>query len=205
VLIDVAETDPQTVYRALVGVVTPRPIAWVTSIDRQGRANLAPFSFYNTFGGTPPVVVFSPNRKLDGSKKDTLRNIAETGEFVINAAVAELAEQVNLSSTGLPHGESEIELTGLTAAPSLKVKPPRIQESPVHLECRLLQILQIGAAPQSANLVIGQVLLMNIDDRILDARGRIDPRKLRAIGRLGGSYYTQSDDPFEMQRPPSGQ
>ena len=137
-LIDVAETDALAVYQALVGVVTPRPIAWVTSVDLQGRVNLAPFSFYNTFGGSPPVVVFSPNRRPGGGKKDTLRNIEETGEFVINAAVAELAEQVNLSSTGLPPGESEVELTGLTAIPSLKVKPPRIQESPIHLECKLL-------------------------------------------------------------------
>lgn len=202
-LIDIAETDAPAVYQALVGVVTPRPIAWVTSVDLQGRVNLAPFSFYNTFGGSPPVVVFSPNRRPGGGKKDTLRNIEETGEFVINAAVAELAEQVNLSSTGLPPGESEVELTGLTTIPSLKVKPPRIQESPIHLECKLLQILQIGASAKSANLIVGQILLMHIADHILDDRGRIDPRKLRAIGRLGGPYYSHSDEPFEMKRPES--
>jgi flavin reductase (DIM6/NTAB) family NADH-FMN oxidoreductase RutF len=202
-LIDVAEADAQTIYQALVGVVTPRPIAWVTSLDREGRVNLAPFSFYNTFGGDPPVVIFSPNRRPGGGKKDTLRNIEETGEFVINAAVAELAEEVNLSSTGLPPGESEVELTRLSTVPSLKVKPPRIQESPIHLECKLLQILQIGASTKSANLIIGQILLMHIADHILDDRGRIDPRKLRAIGRLGGPYYSNTDEPFEMKRPES--
>ena len=200
-LIDVAESDALAVYHALVGVVTPRPIAWVTSVDVQGRVNLAPFSFYNTFGGHPPVVVFSPNRRPGGGKKDTLRNIEETGEFVINAAVAELADQVNLSSTGLPPGESEVELTGLTTIPSIKVKPPQIEESPIHLECKLLQIVQIGASAKSANLIVGQIMLMHIADRILDDRGRIDPRKLRAIGRLGGTYYSHSDEPFEMKRP----
>jgi flavin reductase (DIM6/NTAB) family NADH-FMN oxidoreductase RutF len=200
-LIDISQTDPLTTYRALIGVVTPRPIAWVTTVDEQGRVNLAPFSFFNTFGGNPPVVVFSPNRKLDGSKKDTLRNIEATREFVINAAVAGLSEQVNLSSKELPHGESEIELTGLSAEPSLRVKPPRLRSSPVQLECVLWNVLQIGEDAASANMVIGQIVLMHIDDAVLDGRGQVDPRKLQAIGRLGGSNYCRTTDIFEMQRP----
>src|SRR3984885_3059763 len=105
-IIDVRSADVVAVYRALIGVVTPRPIAWVTTVDRQGRVNLAPFSFFNAFGSNPPVVVFSPNTKRDGGKKDTLRNAEATGQFVVNAAVAELAAQVNLSAKELPEGDS---------------------------------------------------------------------------------------------------
>src|ERR1700726_627829 len=125
-IIDVSSADVVTVYRALVGVVTPRPIAWVTSVDPEGRVNLAPFSFFNAFGANPPVVVFSPTLRRDGTKKDTLRNVETTGEFVLNAAVESLAQQINLSSKELTHGDSEVELTGLHLLPSLKVKPPRV-------------------------------------------------------------------------------
>src|SRR5271166_1523728 len=125
-IIDIASADVVAVYRALVGIVTPRPIAWVTTVDRQGRPNLAPFSFFNAFGANPPVVVFSPTLRRDGSKKDTLLNIEATGEFVVNASVASLAEKVNQSSKELPPGESEIAFTGLGTKPSLRVKPPRI-------------------------------------------------------------------------------
>jgi flavin reductase (DIM6/NTAB) family NADH-FMN oxidoreductase RutF len=200
-LIDTATADLRTIYQNLIGVVTPRPIAWVTTIDREGRVNLAPFSFFNAVGGNPPIVVFAPNRKRDGSKKDTLFNVEATGEFVVNAAVAELAEQVNLSSKELAHGQSEVELTGLSLEPSLKVRPPRLRESPVQMECRVKQVLQFGEGLTSANLVIGEVLLFHVADSVLDAHGRVDPRKLRTIGRLGGDYYCRTDDVFEMKRP----
>src|SRR5438876_3063661 len=136
VLVDVAAAQFLKVYHLLVDVVTPRPIAWVTSQDPEGRVNLAPFSFFNAFGANPPVVVFSPTLRRDGSRKDTLRNVEQTGEFVLNAAVEALAEKINLSSKELPYGQSEVELTGLTLKPSLKVKPPRIAETPVNMECK---------------------------------------------------------------------
>ena len=122
-IIDVATADVVAVYRALVGVVTPRPIAWVTTIDGQGRVNLAPFSFFNAFGANPPVVVFSPTLRRDGTKKDTLQNLDAVGEFVINAAVEELAEKVNATSKELPPGQSEADFAGLTLEPSAKVRP----------------------------------------------------------------------------------
>jgi flavin reductase (DIM6/NTAB) family NADH-FMN oxidoreductase RutF len=199
-LIDVAHADPTAVYRALIGLVTPRPIAWVTTVDVQGRVNLAPFSFFNVFGARPPVVVFSPGLKRDGTKKDTLANVEATGEFVVNAAVANLAAQVNLSSKALPAGESEAELAGLTVTPSVRVRPPRLAASPAHLECVLRQVLSIGDGPGAANLVIGEVVLIHVADAVLDADGRIDPRKLRTIGRLGGDYYCHTTDVFEMRR-----
>ena len=199
--IDVSTSDVVTVYHALVGVVTPRPIAWVTTIDDQGRANLAPFSFFNAFGANPPVVVFSPTLRRDGSRKDTLINLGIVPEFVLNAAVEDLAAKMNATAKELPHGQCEAGFAGLTLKPSEKVRPPRVAESPVHLECRMRQLISMGDGPIAANLVIGEVLLIHIDDEVLDPSGRVDPRKLKTIARLGGSYYCRSTDLFEMERP----
>lgn len=200
-LIDVSTSDVVAVYQALVGVVTPRPIAWVTTIDDVGRVNLAPFSFFNAFGANPPVVVFSPTLRRDGSKKDTLINLGMVPEFVVNAAVEDLAGKMNATAKELPRGQSEAEYSGLTLQPSSKVRPPRIAESPVHLECRMCQLISIGDGPIAANLVIGEVLLIHIDDAVLDPSGRVDPRKLKTIARLGGNYYCRSTELFEMDRP----
>ncbi len=200
-IIDVSSTDVVKIYRTLVEVVTPRPIAWVTTIDAEGRVNLAPFSFFNAFGANPPVVVFSPGLRRDGSKKDTLLNLEIVPEFVLNAAVEDLAEPMNATSKELPPGQSEAEYAGLALQPSSKVRPPRVAVSPVHMECRVRQIVPIGDGPIAANLVIGEVLLIHIDDSVLDSSGHVDPRKLRTIARLGGDYYCRSTDLFEMKRP----
>ncbi len=200
-IIDVPSTDVVKIYRTLVEVVTPRPIAWVTTIDAEGRINLAPFSFFNAFGANPPVVVFSPGLRRDGTKKDTLRNLEIVHEFVLNAAVEDLAEPMNATSKELPPGQSEAEYAGLALQPSTKVRPPRVAVSPVHMECRVRQIVPIGDGPIAANLVIGEVLLIHIDDSVLDSSGHVDPRKLRTIARLGGDYYCRSTDLFEMKRP----
>jgi len=200
-ILDVSKTPVLDVYHLLVGIVTPRPIAWVTSINQDGLVNLAPFSFFNAFGGNPPVVVFSPTLRRDGTKKDTLRNVEANGEFVLNAAVESLAQQMNLTSKELPPDESEVELAGLHTIPSVKVKPPRLKESPVNMECVVRQIVPVGNGPISGNLVIGDIVLMHIDESVLDVNGRIDPRKLRTIARLGGDYYCRTSDLFEMKRP----
>ena len=200
-IIDVSSTDVVKVYRTLVEIVTPRPIAWVTTIDALGRVNLAPFSFFNAFGANPPVVVFSPGLRRDGSKKDTLLNLEIVPEFVLSAAVEDLAEPMNATAKELPPGQSEAEYAGLVLQPSTKVRPPRVAASPVHMECRVRQILPIGDGPIAANLVIGEVLLIQIDDSVLDPSGHVDPRKLRTIARLGGDYYCRSTDIFEMKRP----
>jgi flavin reductase (DIM6/NTAB) family NADH-FMN oxidoreductase RutF len=200
-IIDVSTADVMTVYRALVGIVSPRPIAWVTTVDNDGRVNLAPFSFFNAFGANPPVVVFSPVLRRDGSKKDTLQNLNAVNEFVLNAAVEDLAEKMNATATELPPGQSEADHAGLTLMPSTMVRPPRVAESPVHMECKVHQIMSIGDGPIAANLVIGEVLLIHIADHVLDERGAVDPRKLRTIARLGGDFYCRSADLFEMKRP----
>jgi flavin reductase (DIM6/NTAB) family NADH-FMN oxidoreductase RutF len=199
--IDVANTPVVEVYQALVGIVTPRPIAWVTTVDPAGRVNLAPFSFFNAFGANPPVVVFSPTNRRDGSKKDTLLNLEATGEFVVHAAVASLAEKINGTSKELPHGESEVDYAGLHTTPSVKVKPPRLVEAPVAMECNVRQIIPIGSGAIAANLVIGEVLLMHIADAVLDANGRVDPRKLKTVARLGQDYWCHTSDLFELKRP----
>jgi flavin reductase (DIM6/NTAB) family NADH-FMN oxidoreductase RutF len=200
-VIDVSKADVVSVYQALVGVVNPRPIAWVTTMDAQGRVNLAPFSFFNAFGANPPVVVFSPTNRRDGSKKDTLLNLGVVPEFVLNAAVEDLAGPMNATAKELPRGQSESEYARLRLEPATKVRPPRVAESPVHLECRIRQIVPIGEGAIAANLVIGEVLLIHIDEAVLDPSGRVDPRKLRTIARLGGNFYCRSTDLFEMERP----
>ena len=200
-IIDVSSTDVVRVYRTLIEIVTPRPIAWASTIDADGRVNLAPFSFFNAFGANPPVVVFSPGLRRDGSKKDTLLNLEVVPEFVLSSAVEELAEPMNATAKELAYGQSEAEYAGLALEPATKVRPPRVAASPVHMECRVRQIVPIGNGPISANLVIGEVLLIHIDNSVLDPSGHVDPRKLRTIARLGGDYYCRSTDLFEMKRP----
>ena len=188
-------------YQHLIGIVTPRPIAWVMTISATGVANLAPFSFFNAFGANPPIVVFSPTLKRDGSKKDTLRNLEATGEFVVHSAVAKLAEKVNLTSKELPPDESEIELAELHTVPSLRVKPPRLVEAPTAMECKVLQIIPTGKGPIAGNLVIGEVLMIHVADDVLDSTGRVDPRKLQTVARLNGDFWCRTTDLFELPRP----
>ena len=199
--INVGPDNIVEVYQKLVDIVTPRPIAWVTTIDEENRVNLAPFSFFNAFGSNPAVVGFAPGLRRDGSKKDTLRNVEAIGEFVVHTAIASLAEAMNLSSKEVPHEESEIDLTGLHLRPSTRVRPPRLVEAPVAMECKVLQILNLGQGPLGTNLVLGQILVIHVDDELLTERGRVDPRKLQTIGRMGADYYCRTSDLFEMKRP----
>jgi flavin reductase (DIM6/NTAB) family NADH-FMN oxidoreductase RutF len=189
------------VYHTMTGLVTPRPIAWVTTLSRQSVVNLAPFSFFNMFGANPPVVVFSPTLKRDGSKKDTLNNIEFNKEFVVNLSVSGLAEKVNLTSREIPPEQSEVELAGLHTAPSTKIRTPRVAESPAAMECKLLQIVPIGTGAIAANLVIGEVVCIHVADEMLDLAGRPDPKKLKTIARLGGDYWCHTSDLFELKRP----
>ncbi|MFY8199942.1 MAG: flavin reductase family protein [Pirellula staleyi] len=199
--IDVSQTPVMDVYHMLVGLVTPRPIAWVTTISESGVVNLAPFSFFNAFGANPPVVVFSPTLKRDGGKKDTLVNIEANGEFVINASTEKHADWINLSSKPLATDESEIDLTGQATIPSTSVRPPRLADVPFALECKLMQIIPVGSGPISANLIIGQIVTMHVQDDVLDSQGMPDPRKIHAIARLGGEYWCRTQDLFQLERP----
>jgi flavin reductase (DIM6/NTAB) family NADH-FMN oxidoreductase RutF len=197
-IIDPAATSPANSYKLLIGSVVPRPIAFVSTVSEIGKRNLAPFSFFNAICGEPPVVCFSTG--VREPRKDTYLNIKATGEFVVNIVSEEIAEQMNLCSGDYPHGVDEFEVSGLTPVPSDLVRPPRVRESLVNMECKLLQIVEVSARSRGASLIIGEVIRFHVDDTIVE-NFRIDPAKLRAIGRMGGIDYARTRDRFEMARP----
>ena len=199
--LDPATAAPADVYAALVGVVNPRPIAWVLTRSPAGVLNLAPFSFFNVFGSNPPVLVFSPTLTRAGGKKDTLVNIEAGGECVVHVATADLREQVNRSSKELPPDESEVDLVGLTPVPCERVGVPRLAESPVALECKLRQIVPVGDGPIAGRLVVCEVVFLHVADAVLDAAGKVDPLKLRTVGRMGGDHWCHTSDLFKLPRP----
>jgi flavin reductase (DIM6/NTAB) family NADH-FMN oxidoreductase RutF len=198
------QIDPQTapqqsIYKLLIGCVVPRPIAWVSSLSEDGIPNLAPFSFFMAVCNDPPTVAFSSGRRA-GNKKDTVRNIEYIQDFVVNLVDDALAEQMNLTSGEYPPDVDEFAVTGLTAAPSVKVKAPRVAEAPINLECRVVQILPVGHGPHT--LVLGEIVQFHIrDDLYSPNTGRIDMYKLHPVGRLAGELYTHVHDIFEMKRP----
>jgi flavin reductase (DIM6/NTAB) family NADH-FMN oxidoreductase RutF len=199
--IDPTKLNSAAFYPFLTGVVNPRPIAWVTTVSAAGVVNLAPFSFFNAVSANPPVVVFSPALTAAGTKKDTLRNLEASGEFVVNVSVATLAEKINLTSKECLPDESEVTLAGLHTMPGVKVRTPRVTESPAALECVVRQIIPFGSGPSAGNLVIGEVVLLHIDDAMLDATGMVDPHKLQTVGRMGGLWWCRTTDLLELQRP----
>ncbi len=199
--IDPHKTHARDLYQHMVRLITPRPIAWVSSISAAGVTNLAPFSFFNGVGANPPTVVFCPANRRDGSKKDTLRNIEETGDFVVNLVSFDLAEKMNQTAADYERDVSEFSACGLTAIESQRVQPPRVAEAKAHLECQLQLAMQLGTGPAGANLVVGRILLIHINNGLLDADGFADPAKLDHIGRLGGASYARTSDRFDLPRP----
>lgn len=186
--------------RVLTGVVVPRPIAFVSTISTGGIINLAPYSFFNAVSYDPPTVVFSSSRTAGDKSKDTLRNVEETGEFVVNIVVDPIAEAMNKTSAEFPEEVDEFEIVGLTPVASDVVKAPRVGESPVNMECKLEQVVPIGSGPHSHGLVIGTILLMHVRDDIIDGH-RINQELLQATGRLAGNMYCHTSDRFELVRP----
>lgn len=198
--------DPQTLthqdrYKLLNGSVVPRPIAFVSSMNAKGELNLAPFSFFNVVGSSPMSVVFSVMRRgPEALKKDTLVNIEETGEYVVNIVNEAIVERMNVTSADFPHGVNEFAEAGLTPTPSEVVRPPRVAESPINMECKLIQTVEVGSGPGGGTLVIGEVLRFHVWDDLYEA-GRIDPDKLGAVGRMAGASYTRTKDRFDLIRP----
>ncbi|MEQ9609334.1 MAG: flavin reductase family protein [Kiloniellaceae bacterium] len=186
--------------------VVPRPIGWITTVNEAGIVNLAPYSFFNAVGGEPPCVIFAPGgRKADGppdGSKDSLANAERTGEFVCNVATWDLREQMNLTSAAAPAGVDEAEIAGLQMVPSELVKPPRVKASPIHLECRYLQTVDLpGDTPNVRNAVVfGQVIGVHIDESVL-TDGLVDMAKLKPIARLGYMDYCVVEEVFAIQRP----
>lgn len=189
------------VYRLCIGFINPRPIALVSTRSPAGALNLAPYSFYNMISGNPPVVMFSPTLRRTGAQKDTLANVLAAREFVIATVTAEIADRMVRCAADLPAGRSEFEFSGLTPAPATRVAASLVRESPVNLECRLRQTVQVGEGPGSATVVFGDIVALHLDDAVLDDRGRVDPRKLATVGRLGGAWYANVDAPYELEIP----
>jgi flavin reductase (DIM6/NTAB) family NADH-FMN oxidoreductase RutF len=194
----------QSIYKILIGSVVPRPIGWISTVNASGQPNLAPFSFFNAVCSSPPTVLFCPMiRSTDGNTKDTLNNVKATGEFVVNIVSEELATAMIATSVEIAAEVNEFELTGLTIAPSVTVKPPRVAESPIHFECKVSQIVEVGNQPGGGSVVLGEIVHLHVDERVLIGEDKINLAALKPIGRLAGSAYTRVTDLFEMVRPPS--
>lgn len=187
--IDCATLAPREVYQLMTRMVAPRPIAFVSTLDLRGRGNLAPFSYFAIGGSNPPSLVFCPILNRERQKKDTLLNIEETGEYVINIATLEMAQRLNQASYTYPRGVDEFEQAGFTRAPSRKVAPPGVAESPINLEMRLHTIVRHGDGPLASNYIIGELVYIHLRDEILTG-GLPDNRKLKHLARLGEEYYT---------------
>jgi flavin reductase (DIM6/NTAB) family NADH-FMN oxidoreductase RutF len=200
-LADPAVLGARDTYRLMIGLITPRPIAWISTVSPSGAVNLAPFSFYNGVSGSPPTLLFSSVNRRDGTPKDTVRNVMSAGEFVVNVASYELRDAMNASSEELPYEQSEIEHVGLTAVASARVRPPRVAEAKAAFECVLHQIVPVGEGPLAASVVIGRIVLIHVADEVLDARGDVDPAALDSIGRMGGEGYARTTDLFYLPRP----
>jgi flavin reductase (DIM6/NTAB) family NADH-FMN oxidoreductase RutF len=198
VTVDPATTPAQNLYKLLIGSVVPRPIGFISTVSAEGARNLAPFSFFNAVCGDPPTVMFSASWREPC--KDTYRNVKATGEFVVNIVSEEIAEHMNLTSGDYPHGTDEFEIAKLTPVACDLVKAPRVAESHVSMECKVMQIIDISAKPFGGSLVLGTVIRFHIDDAIVTDY-RIDPEKLRAVGRMGGNEYARTRDRFSMIRP----
>lgn len=204
-IINPGEHNYSNIYKLMVGVIVPRPIAFVSSISDRGIFNLAPFSFFTGISANPPVICFCPMiRGSDGTRKDTIRNIEAVREFVVNIVSEEFAPQMNICSAEFPPEVNEFEMSGLTPIPSDLVKPPRVKESHISMECRLVQIVEVSAKPLGGSIVLGEVLRFHIDDALFD-NYKIDPDKLHPIGRMGGPTYTRTTDRFDLQRPKTGE
>lgn len=200
VVLDPSALDARDGYKLLIGLVVPRPIAWVGTRDESGRPNLAPYSFFNGVAATPPHVMFSTVGTGSGTHKDSLRNAEETGEFSVNIVTEEVAEAMNQTSGGYAHGVNEFEIAGVTPVAGEVVGAPLVDEAKAGFECRVVQIVRVGRDPMPGNIVIGEVVRFHVRASLLDGT-RIDQAALKAVGRLGGPLYTRTREIFSMQRP----
>ena len=202
--IDAKSTKSKDLYRYLSDAVTPRPIAFVSSIDKKGNKNLSPFSFFNVFSIDPPVLVFSPvKRTRDNTNKDTLENVKEINECVISLVTEEIAQQVSLASSEFDSNINEFKKAGLTEVKSECIAPSRVMESPINFECKVTQIIALGSNGGAGNLVICEVLKIHIDNRVLENDQTINPFKLNIVSRYGKNWYgkTTTDSLYEIAKP----
>jgi len=200
-LLDFEKLSPRESYPWLINAINPRPIAWVSTLSAGGKTNLAPFSFFQGVCASPPTLLFTGANDRTGKKKDSVVNVEQVPEFVVNVVPYALRDVMNQTSASLPHGESEFEKFHIATAPSSRVRPPRVAEAPVAFECKLDRIVRVGEGPLAGNVVFGTVLCMHVSETVLGPDGRIDPHKLDTIGRMGGDYYTRTTELFTIKRP----
>lgn len=199
-----SEIKTAQLHAYLLGAIAPRPICFASTIDEDGNANLSPFSFFNVFGSKPPILIFSPARRVrDNSIKHTLENALSIKEVVINVVNYDIVQQMSLASCEYPKGTSEFEKAGLTPIASEMVKPFRVKESPVQLECKVNQVIETGHEGGAGNLIICEVVCMHINENVLDEDGKINPHKIDLVARMGGDYYCRAsgNSVFEVPKP----
>ncbi len=188
----------------LQGAIAPRPIAFASTVNDKGEVNLSPFSFFNVFSANPPILVFSPARRVrNNTTKHTLENVISTKEVVINVVNYDIVQQMSLSSTEYPDGVNEFNKSGLTQLASEKVKPPRVAESPVQMECKVLEVKPLGTEGGAGNLVICEIIALHVNEEVLGEDGKIDQHKIQLVSRLGGNWYSKAfgDALFEVEKP----
>jgi flavin reductase (DIM6/NTAB) family NADH-FMN oxidoreductase RutF len=198
------EKSGQEVYHALAGGIAPRPIAFASTIDKEGNPNLSPFSFFNAFGANPPILIFSPNRRgRDNTNKHTFFNVQEVPEVVINMVTFSMVQQMSLTSMDFEKGVNEFEKAGFTMLESETIKPFRVKESPIQFECKVQQVIETGQEGGAGNLVICEVTRIHLQEGILDAKGQVDPNMADLVGRMGGSHYVRASGQalFEIPKP----
>ncbi|HEY2856848.1 MAG TPA: flavin reductase family protein [Terracidiphilus sp.] len=204
VSIDPAGHPPRQVYKLMTGIIVPRPIALVSTIDADGAANVAPFSFFSGVGSVPPTVLFCPalhGRSAENvQRKDTLANVEATGEFVVNVVSEAIAHAANIAASEVPPHVDEFALAGLTPLPSEVVRPPRVAESPAHMECKLLQVIYTSREPGGGVIVLGEIVRFHVREDLLE-EFRIDPAGLDAVGRMAGNTWVRTHDRIELIRP----
>jgi flavin reductase (DIM6/NTAB) family NADH-FMN oxidoreductase RutF len=203
-ILDLKDLKPAEKQYYLQHVIAPRPICFASTIDKAGKVNLSPFSFFNMFSSNPPIVIFSPARRVrDNTTKHTLQNILEVPEVVINIVTYDMVQQTSLASCEFPKGENEFIKAGFTEEPATVVKPPMVKESKVKLECKVIEVKPLGTEGGAGNLVICEVLLMHIYDSLLDSNNKIDQRKINHVARLGGDWYCKVDETnlFHVAKP----
>ncbi|MBX9605055.1 MAG: flavin reductase family protein [Gammaproteobacteria bacterium] len=199
-IIDPRSTEPLNLYKLLIGSVLPRPIAFVSTVGADGIYNLAPYSFFTAVSANPPILAFAPQLSAEGRRKDTLVNCERLGEFVVNVVSEDVVRQMNETAADFPPEVDEFEVSGLTPVPSEVVAVPRVKECHVAMECKLREIVQLSSLPMGGSLVLGEVVRIHVDDEYFDDF-RIDPDKLRAVGRMAGSTYARTTDRFDLVRP----
>ncbi len=202
--IHLKDLKPTDVQNYLQHAIAPRPVCFASTIDKDGNINLSPFSFFNLFSSNPPIVIFSPARRVrDNSTKHTLQNILEVPEVVINIVDYNMVQQTSLASCEFAKGINEFEKAGFTMQPATTVKPPMVKESKIKLECKVNEVKPLGTQGGAGNLIIAEVLIMHIDETILNAEGKIDQTKMHHVARLGGDWYCKVDESnlFTIEKP----